>query len=574
MIVTCTGCNTSFNLEDERVKKTGSKVRCSKCKNIFVAYQSVIVEEQDRAENVEKQESEVPQVKAEGLSLSDSEELSFSEVDGAIRKEEPELEEIKESHKEELPVPEEEELDFSDFSESLEKGEVPSTDILADAGGEKLELSDSENIDFSELEKMLENGEINFDNLLSEDNGGKLKFSDTEEIDLSELDAAIDNFEETDIDEIEEDTKELRFDFDNDQDSQILEIKDAEKLDFSDLETMLDSEEISDSTEKNKITGNITSDFDLELEPKSVRHKSEEEPDELDFSDLEKMLETETGAEESVIKPAEETAELSLEIDRTSAGRQGGLKFEDTIAWEEEEFDFQSDEAETEDTRKHMEKYEINKFQDTVAIEEKKINVAAIQEAEKDKIESGKVTPPPIRKNFFVKFLLIFGSIAVLLLGAGAFIYYNPFGLEIPFVSEYTESKADKSGNLKITPILYSLKGDFVDTTSGALFIITGMVRNDYKHPRTNVKVTGKLFAKGKALSKAESVFCGNVISEQDLLELEPAVMKKRLQNRLGDKNSNMSVKPGSAIPFMVIFENPSPDLDEFIIEADSSIKG
>ena len=38
MIVTCENCDTHFNLDERLVKTTGSKVRCSKCKHIFITY--------------------------------------------------------------------------------------------------------------------------------------------------------------------------------------------------------------------------------------------------------------------------------------------------------------------------------------------------------------------------------------------------------------------------------------------------------------------------------------------------------------------------------------------------------
>ena len=38
MIITCKECNSSFNVDDSLITETGSKVRCSKCENIFVAY--------------------------------------------------------------------------------------------------------------------------------------------------------------------------------------------------------------------------------------------------------------------------------------------------------------------------------------------------------------------------------------------------------------------------------------------------------------------------------------------------------------------------------------------------------
>ncbi|MGB5157337.1 MAG: zinc-ribbon domain-containing protein [Desulfobacterales bacterium] len=627
MIVTCTGCNTSFNLDDERVKKTGSKVRCSKCKSVFKVYPPVPLDEQDLAENIEEQKIEVPRKNTEGLSLSESEDLNFSK-DAEDLEEEPkaevETEAIAQSSKEGLP---EEELDFSDLSESLEMGELAPADGLKDDVGKEFELIDpGEEIDFSELEKMLENGEISFDNLISEENKDKLKFADTEEIDLSEIDAAIDNFEDTDAEDTEEDTRELQLEFENDPDFQVLKNKNAEELDYSDLETIPGFNKISSTPENKDKADDIPSDLVLEMESDSVDRKSEEDSGELDFSDLETMLDSDTGAEESLVNPAEETAELSLELNRPSDSSPD-LKFEDTIAFEEQELDFsdlekmletdtstddqakelsmenlelsletdappktqqtdylsdtisldetQLDLKTDEDVHTHAAEHDENKFRDTATIGAENLNIAAVQQAQSDKEESVKVMPPPPPgKKFFGRFSLIFAIIVFLLLGAGAFIYYNPFGFEIPFVSDYIQSKVDKSGNLKITPVLYALKGDFVDTKAGTLFIITGKVRNDYKQPRSNIKVKGKVFKKGRTLFGTESVYCGNVISEQDLLEVGPAELKKRLQNRLGDNNLNVNVKPGSLIPFMIIFENPSPDLDEFIVEAESSIKG
>ena len=45
MIITCQECNSSFNVEDSLIKETGSKVRCSKCENIFVAYPQSAVDD-------------------------------------------------------------------------------------------------------------------------------------------------------------------------------------------------------------------------------------------------------------------------------------------------------------------------------------------------------------------------------------------------------------------------------------------------------------------------------------------------------------------------------------------------
>lgn len=38
MIITCDSCSAKFKMDDSKVKPTGTKVRCSKCKTVFVAY--------------------------------------------------------------------------------------------------------------------------------------------------------------------------------------------------------------------------------------------------------------------------------------------------------------------------------------------------------------------------------------------------------------------------------------------------------------------------------------------------------------------------------------------------------
>ncbi|MDY6951630.1 MAG: zinc-ribbon domain-containing protein, partial [Thermodesulfobacteriota bacterium] len=41
MIVTCENCEAKFDLDENLIKESGSKVRCSKCQHIFTAYKPV-----------------------------------------------------------------------------------------------------------------------------------------------------------------------------------------------------------------------------------------------------------------------------------------------------------------------------------------------------------------------------------------------------------------------------------------------------------------------------------------------------------------------------------------------------
>src|SRR6266567_7694500 len=47
MIVQCDQCSAKFRLDDSKVKEGGAKVRCSKCKHIFLVQREAPAEEAD-----------------------------------------------------------------------------------------------------------------------------------------------------------------------------------------------------------------------------------------------------------------------------------------------------------------------------------------------------------------------------------------------------------------------------------------------------------------------------------------------------------------------------------------------
>ena len=63
MIIECERCHTKFNLDENLLKETGSKVRCSICKHVFTAFppKSEIEIEEDSTERLEEQEIVPPE---------------------------------------------------------------------------------------------------------------------------------------------------------------------------------------------------------------------------------------------------------------------------------------------------------------------------------------------------------------------------------------------------------------------------------------------------------------------------------------------------------------------------------
>jgi len=132
-------------------------------------------------------------------------------------------------------------------------------------------------------------------------------------------------------------------------------------------------------------------------------------------------------------------------------------------------------------------------------------------------------------------------------------------------------SKADEGGILKMAT--FDIDSKFVENTkSGTIFVVSGKVRNGYDHPRGFVKVTGRLYSKGKKLSKVQSVFCGNTLTDKELSALDMETVRKKLLERTGQKQSNVRVPPGMHVPFMLVFSNLPPDLEEFDIQIEESL--
>jgi len=101
--------------------------------------------------------------------------------------------------------------------------------------------------------------------------------------------------------------------------------------------------------------------------------------------------------------------------------------------------------------------------------------------------------------------------------------------------------------------------------------VIKGQVRNEYDHPRSYIKITGKLYRKGKALVQTATVYGGNVLTDSDLSQLEITAINKRLQNRFGDNRSNFKVKTGKTLPFLSVFHKLPANLDEYTVEVSGS---
>ncbi len=107
MIIECEKCHVKFNLDENLLKETGSKVRCSRCKHVFTAFppeRELQIEEAPAEELEQTEELAAEEIFKQEDLLSDLEKTFAEEVEEGVGEEEMEIggevEEIEEEEEE------------------------------------------------------------------------------------------------------------------------------------------------------------------------------------------------------------------------------------------------------------------------------------------------------------------------------------------------------------------------------------------------------------------------------------------------------------------------------------------
>jgi predicted Zn finger-like uncharacterized protein len=372
MIVTCKECDTSFNFDDHLIKPSGSKVRCSKCHAIFVAFpsasqepaeagskseataaidgvagglddldldeiqKSLDLEENDGAGSDSPQavvsddldfdldldEDVAPEAASAGTEFDETQELDLSDFD------------LDESSKAETAAPETADLDFDLDLDADTSTSAPAQDL---AGGDTVDSEEAEDLGFDlDLEFDEETGTADADDSPAEaDESADLDFG---------LDLDLDEEEETTTSETGAETAEpdagasddldfdLDFDLEGDEDtpgeSAVAEADDTPEVsDDLDFSIDLDEDTSADTATPMAVDETIDSDFE----------------DVNDFLDLD----DENGADAEPAEPTEAVDDLDFDLDMDLDAEEGA---ETTEVVDSDDLDFGQDlEAETDD---------------------------------------------------------------------------------------------------------------------------------------------------------------------------------------------------------------------------------
>lgn len=570
MIITCEECSTSFNLDESLLKPEGSKVRCSKCRHIFTAFPPG---EEDLAEPI------VP--------LVDPDIEPDAESDA-----EPELISLDEGPEEEMDS----DLDFGEEDDS------PAQDL----SGEDLDFSGMEfdgDFDDSDLEMEEEDSELEISTPSDDEANIEISFDDQEtvlEIDADGLTLEM------------EDDSSLTMDFDQDLE---MEEEDSDAEEIAPLD--VGPEELEFDTEDIEFDEPLSMDAGLDMEsPADEPELQMEEPDsgiqelepdessdldsgddagllmedqepefELDFDeDQDLELEPDTGlsGSEDLSLELDPSEEITLEADSEDQ--------EELEVAEEEEPDFsgfdevleQDVEPEIEPLEEEEEDQEEDFQPEAVPAEPEEPESARPEKAEAEDLGLTIDSPRRTRRKKSALGTPVILLLLVFLITAGAYAvsifmgYKIPFisEVKIPFIEQFIAKDQVQLPEPKPVPSQKNVNGRFVSNdTAGELFIITGKVDNPAQVAYQYIQVKGTLLTKGKIKAMTQTAYCGNIISEETLKSGNIADINKQLAVKEGLNGTNLNIKPGGSVPFMLVFSNLPENLQNFTVEVEGFSK-
>ena len=490
----------------------------------------------------------------------------------------------------------EDDLDDLEFELDIESDDYKAEDI-----GE-LEADQTSELDLSDLVEIIEDGtgtppgaedgpakdvdfelDLEFDSNQSDKAAGdSIGMDETDDFDLSSLEDSLDDDLEPDMDD-EEDADNLEdLDLEIDMDDELLDEDASDGSDFevNDLDDMLvdDGEFAQDLDDSSQ-----SDDFGLELDMSDVAetsHSSQASAGE--GAGLDDMLEMDDDDMSFETPGSSDDGDLGMQLDDAlSSGAADGDAADIELDFELDESEIQTASqaaADQNDGGAPIDAFDLGAMtgSDETEADQGLATDFGMQDDEFEMEDDVPQKKGGLLRALLVILLLFGGGYGAMIVAqaAGFSIPYVPElpGSDLPFLTNLMGGQQDKLGNLKIAILEDTLEADFVENPKvGTLFFIQGKVENNYNGPRQFIQLTGKIYADGQKTSQTQKAYAGNVISGADLKRLSQKAIENRMKNRFGSDRSNLNVKAGASIPFMIVFTNLPEDMDEYTVEVAGS---
>jgi predicted Zn finger-like uncharacterized protein len=187
--------------------------------------------------------------------------------------------------------------------------------------------------------------------------------------------------------------------------------------------------------------------------------------------------------------------------------------------------------------------------------------------------------PSKVRKPGRSPVLPVILIVIVLLLGgATAVCYFAPQYIPESVVQflPFLKAGGREIGDLGVRRLSFrAIAGHFAEsTTAGQLFVVKGIVVNNYSSSRSYILVKGSILDDKGNVVRTKLAYAGNTFTDDEIKQLSQDRINQAMRNRPGKGELNLNIQPQAAIPFMLIFDKLPDNLSEFTVEAVSSSPG
>lgn len=164
--------------------------------------------------------------------------------------------------------------------------------------------------------------------------------------------------------------------------------------------------------------------------------------------------------------------------------------------------------------------------------------------------------------------IVIVGALFLIiaLVGSGVYFFGGPKAFSkvgLGFLVEWYGNKGAEEGSIALQGVTAAY---LVNSAAGELFVVRGEAVNNYKKPRASIQVKVSLLGPGGANLITKSAYCGNSLSNEQLTTLPLAKIEEIMANQFGDSLANLGLRPGGAIPFVVVVSPLPKDATDYSV--------
>lgn len=192
-------------------------------------------------------------------------------------------------------------------------------------------------------------------------------------------------------------------------------------------------------------------------------------------------------------------------------------------------------------------------------------------------VEPKKTPRPTVKKRKTSKLMIVLLLIILMIAGAYGYFFVTLGTTDVMKMIQNIQQQIQQ----QLLPPAQSQQGELrISTTEsyyvdnsviGQLFVIKGLATNNHAVAQSELCVKGTLYQKKGAPLIHQTVYCGNIISNNELETSSLENLNSQMSNPFGTALSNVNVAPGQSLPFMIVFTDLPDELNEFSVESASS---